>query len=134
MKKTIYLALILLLASCNPTKKLLCKTWKIEDVTFGGPGRGGYGSQIQEMIKAQVMNFKLDFSKNGNYTIIEKDTSVIGKWWFGPDKKTVYTHGAAGSNNAKLLELTKTRLVVEDADSSGKTTTFICSPLPTSSK
>jgi hypothetical protein len=128
MRFAILISLILMLASCNSTQKLLCKTWKVDDVDFGNGGK--VGGAIQKQIKQQLTTFKLSFKKDGTYIIDRVDSSVVGKWSFSDDKKMVHTKSSIGNTDEKLLVLSKTKLVFEASNPEKKNSmTFTCSPV-----
>jgi hypothetical protein len=128
MKYFSLFALILLLAACNSTEKLICRTWKVTDISFNTT-LGDFDVKMQKQIRKQLMtDVTFTFKRDSAYILHKQDSVYRGKWWLWADKKTFTTYNELAAGNSDIVSITKKQMVFKVTDPAGKVMTFTCVP------
>lgn len=107
MKKTLFLSIICLVASCTSTEKLLCRTWKVDDVQFVDGGVG-YNKLMAEAIANELKsNVTFTFARDSVYQVNSNGKISTNKWWLSKDRKSFSAVGVDGSVVSYKIEQLK---------------------------
>lgn len=87
------------LASCTSTQKMLCRTWKVDDVQFvdAPDANSALKDAIAKSLKSSVT---FTFMKDSVYRIVSNGEAINSKWWLSKDKKAIF----AIDPNGKVVE------------------------------
>jgi hypothetical protein len=128
MRNICVFAIVVLLASCAPREKLICRSWKFKDVEFPAT-QDSASAAFTAMARQQMLsNINFTMETDSTYTIWQLKGMIPtrGKWWFSADKKQLFTETDLGLTPSKVIKLTKSSLVFESKDPSGKPVRLIC--------
>ncbi|HRG89431.1 MAG TPA: hypothetical protein PLW44_10455 [Chitinophagales bacterium] len=120
-----------LLSSCTSTEKLLCRTWRVDDVQFL-PSATPMNDKMNELL-AENMKTKLTFTFQADsvYKVNNNGKETTSKWWFAKDKKSFYAIVPNGSTVESKIESLKNGSFTVVFPPSEKMTGYklICSPV-----
>jgi hypothetical protein len=117
--------LLILLAGCTSPEKLICRNWKVDDISFGPP-QNDFEAKIQQTLKEEVPKLGFAFKSDSAYTATSKDGVGKGRWWLIDNKKGVAMIADGYQTNSNILKLTKTKFIFRNKDHQVK---FVCSPI-----
>ena len=123
--------LLFALASCSSPTKLLCRTWKIDDVQFKDSLNTLTQSQKDLVSKSLKSDLLFTFKVDSTYLVRNAGNTTTSKWWFTGNKKvnTLYTQGDDGKIvKSKIYKVTKTYLQFESEGQEKQSFLFTCSP------
>ena len=123
--------LLFALASCSSPAKLLCRTWKIDDVQFKDSLNTLTQSQKDLVSKSLKSDLLFTFKSDSTYLVRNSGNTTTSKWWFTGNKKvnTLYTQGDDGKIvKSKINKVTKTYLQFESEGQEKQSFLFTCSP------
>ncbi|MDB5282267.1 MAG: hypothetical protein JWO06_1342, partial [Bacteroidota bacterium] len=96
---------LFLLSSSNSPEKLICKTWKVEKITFDEKPGLFTAEQRQGIADQLIKNATFSFQKNGTYTVTTNDINTSGSWFFVPGKKGFHTESDGIKADFKIQQL-----------------------------
>ncbi|HLP21879.1 MAG TPA: hypothetical protein VK174_16310 [Chitinophagales bacterium] len=109
MKKLSFLFVLCWLASCTSPQKMLCRTWKVDEVYFG-ENNSGMAPAMQEAIANSLKStVTFTFMPDSSYKIVSKGEVTTSKWWFSKDKKTIFAVDPSGQTVESKIEGLKAR-------------------------
>lgn len=126
--------LLLLIAGCTSSNKLLLHTWRVNEVTFV--------DSLNTLTDLQKKNLSVDLKKNLQFTfyhdsafqVRNANDVVNGKWWLSTDRKILFTQMQGQITPAKVYEIKKGLLRFESAGEYNQTFIFDCLPVTTDKK
>jgi len=132
--KILFPALLLLfVASCSSPVKMMCNTWKVDDVQFLDSLNTFTPAQKEMLTKSIKTTLVFTFSADSSYQVRSSGEVHNNKWWLVTTKngKLFYTTTPEGKMaEAKILELKKNYLQFESAGEENQSFRFTCSPIP----
>ncbi len=123
--------LILLVASCNTTEKLLCRTWRVVDVDFDEAS-----VDVSKLDKPQlVQQFKdscvFSLSKEHTYSIKLPQRTETGVWSLSKSKDTIFSQNEHAGTVSKINVLSDIALDIDAYSSDGVRMKFVFAPVTT---
>lgn len=107
MRKLLIISAACLIASCTSTEKLLCRTWKVDDVQFVDNG-AGYNKLMAEAIANELKsNVTFTFARDSVYQVSSNGNISTNKWWLSKDHKSFWAIGGDGSAVSYKIEKLK---------------------------
>jgi hypothetical protein len=116
--------IIILLAGCTSPDKLICRTWKVDELNFP-PAKNDFDAKIQQSVKEQLHSIRFTFNADSTYQGGGKEGLNSGRWWFTDNKKAIIMLTGKINNHATILTLSKSKMVLCNTEQGIK---FNCSP------
>jgi len=130
MKYCFPLLLLFLMASCSSPVKMMCRTWKINDVQFLDSLNTFTPAQKEMLTKSLKTNITFTFFPDSSYQVTSSGEVHNSKWWFTAGKNGFYTITPEGKTiEGRILELKKNYLRFESAGEENQNFRFTCSPV-----
>jgi hypothetical protein len=130
-KASVLFMLSWLLSSCTSTEKLLCRTWKVDDVQFlqsATPMNDKMNEALAENMKNRLT---FTFQADSVYKVNNNGKETTSKWWFSKDKRSFFAIVPNGNTVESKIESLKTGSFTVIFPPSEKMTGYklICSPV-----
>ena len=125
---------ICFIASCSTPQKLICNTWKIDEVQFLDSLNTFTPSQKEMLTKALKTNLNFTFLPDSTYRVVSGGETHNSKWWMttGKAEKILYTVTPEGKiAEGKIIELKKNFFRFESNTEVNQGFLFTCSPATT---
>jgi len=119
---------VMSLTSCENKKKLLARTWKIEDVKISKDVPEEQKAFFESMLAQMKQYLRLTYKLDGTYDAKFMGRSSAGKWVLSKDEKEMTATDESGrALKYKIITLTKDRFEYITSDSA-QPVTFILVP------
>jgi hypothetical protein len=115
--KTVFVAALaaLLLSACNTTEKLLCRSWKVADVSFDPQNTLNLTPEKKAMMINQLKDTTvISIRKDKTYTFRLPEKTISGTWKL--EDKTIVTTTDMTVSKSLIKRLDKAALIIESND------------------
>jgi len=133
LNRIFFIGVLVALSGCTSPEKLLCRSWKVDNVDFSPP-KSDFEARIQKSVKDMIPSLSFTFKRDSTYTGGNKAEPTTGKWWFTDNKKSLVLTNAQEQTNSKIITLTQKKLIMNNTGPQGNAIKFTMSPLVTTSK
>jgi hypothetical protein len=120
-------SLLILLAGCNPTEKLLIRTWKLQDVDFNVADFNLTPAEKPLMVQQMRDSCLFDFKKDHTYSARLTGITDTGTWKLNKAGDSIYTKVGLRLTAAKIKVLNENRFEV-DVPSGNNAIKFVLVP------
>lgn len=115
--KTVFVAVfaVLLLSACNTTEKLLCRSWKVADVTFDPQNTLNLTPEKKAIMINQLKDTTvISIRRDKTYTFRLPEKTISGTWKL--EDNTIVTTTDMTVSKSVIRKLDKTTLIIESGD------------------
>lgn len=120
MKKVIFLLLIsasvgFISCNTNKSKDLVVNKWKIVNIDLPD-------MPLSDSVKAVAMRGTMEFTKDGKWMVTRMGHDQSGIYTLSDDGKTIFIISKDKTETNKIVELTKSKMILFDSTNNSKLT------------